>query len=112
MTPVAVLKAARAKIDKSEAWTKGALALDTAGEHTHPRDHDACKWCLVGAVEASSDHDSEWFPALLPVTNAMRDLNAGRPGYYGEFNDHSATTHADVLAVLDRAIELAEGGAK
>lgn len=72
-----------------ERWCKGIV-----------RSSDG-RMCLVGAlIEADAR------PLLEPVLReAVRKVTGRTPGRLERFNDAQATTHAVVLAVLDRARE-------
>ena len=96
------LVAAKALIDTPEKWLKGAL---TTGDGT-------C-FCAMGAVGAaggynllSNDTNPE-LAALIDSIPADFQLQGGRHQLV-EFNDHPDTTHADVMALFDRAIAAAD----
>jgi len=97
-----VLRAARAKIAEPEHWAKGADALNAAGKWADPLSADAVSWCAIGALGVSGRY---WMQAcdlmesLLP-DSCDRDV--------ARFNDDPTTTHADILALFDRAIAAAE----
>lgn len=71
--------------------------------------------CLVGAAKLGTDcHMDEWNPLALNVMENLEleiALSPWRGRCYrkfvaaANFNDHPKTTHADVLALLDAAIE-------
>lgn len=91
------LRAARALIDAPERWTKGVFCLDG-------------KYCALGAALAVS------IPGL-PIELALSDAVPASFHNYGwhlrivrivRFNDAPATTHADIMALFDRAIAKAE----
>jgi len=94
MTTIEALRAARARIDTPEKWWKfewpfnpGLASLDMAIEQV----------C----------NDSGQF-LFGPLTKKVRtSLIAQLPDRFSSlilFNDHPSTTHADVLALFDRAI--------
>lgn len=90
------LIAARALIDTPEKWAQGedlaqgglcaALAC-SAVSHGPTNDFDAMRSALIGVMPGSSH------------SGPMKLVN---------FNDHPDTTHADVMALFDRAIAAAE----
>lgn len=98
---IAVLRLARQRI--STGWGRGALL-----------DHGC--YCLIGACGVRSAQEDE-FPATqaavrllceaLPPDSRPWERGSYAGGLTG-FNDDPATTVEAVLAVLDRAIELAE----
>ena len=117
MDSVAVegLRRARARIERPESWCRTYCALDAHGEPTDPDAKDAVCWCARGALEAEGyyvlaegedtdqiDGDEPWWFLHL----AARRL---RYGSIEAFND--GQSHAEVLALYDRAISLAEAAA-
>lgn len=107
MNTLAILKAARAKIEKPENWTQGVFARNAHGLLTGPHFSDAACWCALGAVKAAlPDHYTGY--------SKMRELlSAACPpgGDIVDFNDDLSTTHADILAMFDRAIAAEEAKA-
>jgi hypothetical protein len=101
MTVVDSLRAARDRISAPGSWTKWALACDEDGHEVDEDSPAARQWCMLGAYEEA--RSGSVYAALRAVVCAER-------GYEGlaDFNDAPETTHADVLAVYDRAIALAE----
>lgn len=104
MTPAELLRKARALLEMQNHWTKRAFALNAEGYVTDPTGNDAVCWCSVGAIRrvAGGAHRT----AVIESTNALTACLSGR--YISEFNDDPNTTHADVLAMFDRAIARAE----
>lgn len=81
------LKKIRTLLGTEQYWCKGVLHTDD-GRH-----------CLVGAVEAVGAH-----PRTLPVVlAAARGVTRKHYLRVEHFNDCAKTSHADVVAVLDRA---------
>lgn len=78
----------REKIDKPEKWCKGAW---------HIRSTDA--YCIIGAAVSVGDAQDA-VEVLYQITAGL--TNQSPPAY----ND--SHTHAEVLAVVDRAIEIAK----
>jgi len=85
------LRAARALIDSPEKWRKGSYGYNTG--------------CLCAAAALWS-LDSE----KRSMSEASHFLRQHVPGgrKLVHFNDDPATTHADILALFDRAIQAAE----
>ena len=113
MTEKEVLEKARELLTPEGAWVQGAHARDVGGERCFSRDPEACQWCLVGAVSRVAHNSGEYrwiLPSLdtlarvgLGVTPGTRDPR--KPGQIlVKWNDHPKRTHAEVLALLDRAI--------
>lgn len=103
-TPAEVLRAARALIEVPERWTKCAFARDAKGIVVSEDEESAVCFCVLGAIYRHPPS---------PLTDGARwFLDESLPETFlgvGTFNDHPSTTHADVLALFDRAIALAEG---
>ena len=98
---VKILRAAREKISAPGAWTQRITARNALGQSTQSRSSDAVCWCARGALWAvSDDSDSpvEWLTAAADVGLIY-------------FNDTPGRTQAEVLAVFDKAIALAEATA-
>lgn len=81
-------------------WTKGATARDKNGVSTSSQNPSAICHCIFGAVLKFKR-----FPENRPVLSHLNALAPGRKVI--KFNDDPRTTHADVLAFLDLAIEKA-----
>lgn len=84
-----VLRAARHLIHKPQRWHKGALPQFRLWGKTY---------CAMTAVMAHSRHF-----VSEPERHLLRQMP---PGYrcVAEYNDAPETTHADILALFDRAI--------
>jgi hypothetical protein len=106
-----VLKAARALIADPKHWTQGELARDADGNPEDEYQPEAVCFCSVGALMRAArvvgdDLNEARFGAFTQVGNITLDL---RGLTIVEFNDAEDTTHADVLAVFDKAIEATKG---
>ena len=100
------LREVRAQIEDENRWTKGALARDSDGRPRDPTGESATCWCLAGAVIVAVDRAYvDDIIRLLDrcVPNGPWGLAAEHP--YVRYNDHDDVTHADVLRLLDQAIE-------
>lgn len=96
------LIAARALIDTPDKWTQHTYARNPHGEITFPEEGDAICFCGQGAVfRVLGNSNSDRLDAALEA------LNQAAGCYFVKLNDDPATTHADVLAVFDRAIAAA-----
>ena len=106
METIDVLKATRALIDTPEKWTKGAYARDARGRVVGWLDPGASCFCVQGAFHKALGHlgDSSFEVWHERVSDAF-------PAHFNsvqEYNDHPDTTHADIMAVFDRAIAAEE----
>lgn len=106
MTNIAqVLRDARALIDTPDKWAKGWCARLANGKATYAADSDAHSFCAVGSLLRVPPHNQqktlEWLNGFVPSRFHRISL----------FNDHPKTTHADIMALFDRAIAVAEAEA-
>lgn len=102
----AILRAARERIARPEAWTRGAYWRDVNGQDC--AQPDAVCFCALGAIRASGGIDDASPPAKA-LKAVVRALGYS---YVHDWNDDTPTTHADVLAAFDRAIAEQEKVAK
>ena len=107
MSVLEYLQAVRERLAVPERWTQGEYARDEMGMATGSCCYDAQCWCLLGAVfreseslDADSNADSE---ALDLLQEAVGSKGKG----LAEWQDAPGRTHAEVLAVIDAAIERA-----
>ena len=99
MTIRDVLITARERITDPRRWCQGALAKDAFGNRVSPVKHNAVRWCAAGACDAT---------AGLMNAQSNAAVNALACELYDKslvsYNDRPETTHADILALYDRAI--------
>lgn len=100
MTLREALVAVRELLADESRWTKGALARDLRGRAVRPEDTRASQWCIYGAAMHVCSEKATRSEAL----NAFR--GSSRKSLLA-LNDRS--THAEVLARLDAAIERCGG---
>ena len=109
------LTKARDLIQDRERWTQSAMARDSDGNPTYVHSESAVCWCDFGAIDFVTNSDTELsLAAMLVLFDAITEEN---PEYreFGHtptrvvvsFND--SHSHADVLRITDRAIELVSG---
>jgi hypothetical protein len=110
----ALLIRARALIERPECWLHEPGAQDRFGVCVWPRDPAACRWDILGALERAWEADTDGLPYDEPVyivaKGVLTEMFREHPGPdwktpLAAYNDHPSTTHADVLALFDRAIE-------
>lgn len=101
MTTKEVLIAARAKIAKPEQWTQGYYAKDAAGIEANPFSTEAACYCVLGVLHASA-------VGGFSFSNAVDAIRDQIDCAISTWNDNPSRTHAEVLAVFDRAIEAVE----
>lgn len=106
---ISTLQRAKAEIEDIENWTKGL-----------PNRYDGKRVmsCAVAAVWDVQLSDGELritrdSPAVIALTEAARQMFPDRiekknhKMLVAQVNDHPDTTHEDIMAMYDRAIELA-----
>ena len=102
MSALATLQAARELLAVPERWTQGCNARNASGAPAMGGDQPV-SFCLDGALQEVA--------RLADAESAGRLLNEvleTRHGYaFVDWNDRGERTHAEVLALLDKAIELA-----
>lgn len=118
LTSLTFLDKAQALIVTPETWCKGPLARDAKGKPIHPADGKACKFCSYGAlIQAELNYGLA--PGTGLVQGAINALNAALPTDFEgpfktplltDYNDARETTHADVMALFERAKAIAENG--
>lgn len=98
-------------LSEETRWTQGESARDASGNPvSYYKDTAAC-WCLAGA-EALASQNAPWprQPGLrgqrMALIEAVRER--GHCNSYVEFNDDPNRKHGEVLAIVKRAIEIAE----
>lgn len=102
-SPREALERAKAHLRDESVWSRGYIARTAFGAPCMPNARCARAWSVRGALHAANTN-------VDAVFYAERALLAALPATHrtlGDFNDDPATTHADVLALLDRAIALA-----
>ena len=107
MTELQILKAARERITDPANWGQGWSAYSSNGYRTSGYDPTAVKFALDGAL-----CNTQAFEHQIRAAKFRVRMQLPREHYLpSEFNDDVNTTHADVLALLDRAIEQCEAEA-
>ena len=101
MTIVEMLKRSRERI--ARGWCQDSYAEDKEGRRTSPLSNFACAWCMMGALrpEGIECMAAEPFLRRLVPHHAL-----------AQFNDAPGRTQAEVLAVYDKAIAMAEAEEK
>jgi hypothetical protein len=103
------LSAMRNLLADPSKWTQAAFARASDGTVLlRGYDKRATCWCLIGASMHCASGGV--FAGPTPRRALERAINerTGTLLSAEAFNDEPSTTHADVLAVIDRAIELAK----
>lgn len=99
----------RSLIDSPENWTKGCLARNKNDKCVYTFSKEACKWCLTGAIYCVVQFGENFDNNKNKIRNDIKFvLSKNISKEYStiiKFNDHSKTTHKDVLNLLDKTIE-------
>lgn len=101
MNPVIdLLRRTRKRIESPDRWCQGFFGMSKTGKRVIPESADAVRWCLMGALMAETGDDMATYRraenALFSIASMAIVL----------FNDRH--THAEVLALIDRTIEMLE----
>lgn len=113
MTASEYLIEARAKIDTPEKWCRKVSCRNAQGAVSHYA--EAVSYCAFGAVDSLGPNWDSWGDPRSPALNEAFDiLNHACISDKGFviFNDAPDTTHADVMMMFDRAIQIAQEAEK
>lgn len=94
------LIAARAFIDTPDKWTKNALSKDASGRNTRYPGGPAVCFCTLGALRQVNNNFNREMTLMGKLAAHVPGDSFDPVGY----NDDFETTHADVLALFDKAI--------
>lgn len=101
---VEVLVNARKILSKEENWTRGSYARDADGHKVYVDSSNAACFCSIGAVATSASPKlSDEYLSALEALGAVVE-----PMPVIAFNDAESTSHKDVMAMFDLAIESLE----
>lgn len=107
MNPTAkLLTQARAVIERG--WCQGCFARDAEGQPVAATDPLAETFCIRGATRVVSPNDDARERAHWHLENAIIDVTQRSYTSLASYNDDPGRTQAEVLAVFDAAIKLAE----
>lgn len=110
MNELDILKAGRELLSDPNRWTKRTLARDKNGHATNdPWDKVSTCFCSVGAIHKVVGPNNDTNRGLkYAVADCLADSALALFGHRGAvvvFNDAPSTTHDQILAVWDHAIE-------
>ena len=96
----------RKLLSEPERWTQGVIARNKNGYRVEPEDSCATSWCLGGAIYLAcctlkfdaTTHVStiSYLATHLPTEFENKEMH--------NYNDSPATTHTDILELLDTTI--------
>jgi len=108
MTTKEILIAARAKIERPECWTQRAFAKTALLNKAKVDSQRAVCWCALGAIAAITREDPNYVnDDVYWLLHRAMGLPANEIAV-AAWNDAPGRTHAEVLAVFERAIKAAE----
>ncbi len=105
------LRGIRELISDKSRWTRDAFAVDAFGCLALSGGSDAVRWCLLGAAQRVVDESSCGtfeYEAGFSAVRGLLDRAAVELGWKRATQANDIGGHAEALAVLDRAITLAE----
>jgi len=107
MTPKEILIAAREIVTEPEHWTRGHYAASARGDMTVVTSCEAVCFCAVGAIRRAvwEDGDENIANAKMAVGQLCRKVGLAGEITLVSWNDAKGRTHAEVLALFDKAIE-------
>ena len=117
-----ILKATREIVSDPANWTQGALSRDSNGARTNILDPRTTCYCTLGALtKAMTDRvmavkklvPEDCYPELADQYDVhFNEITAFLDKLAGDdivnFNDDPDTTHADVINLLDLAVDTVE----
>lgn len=115
---IEVLERALEILSNPAKWTKSTMAKDAIGKSVQPYEPTAACFCMMGAMERGArgileNHQIRDYyaneTALDAEVEAQRTVSHvlyRRRGIYSipGFNDHSETTHDDVVSIMTEAL--------
>ncbi len=107
MQPLEILTKAQELIRDPVNWARGEMARDAQGLRTPAWSHDACSWCALGSLTKIAADGAAPSPTLGQAVNLLTEA----VGWASPASVNDRKTHADVMAMFDRAKELALGRA-
>jgi hypothetical protein len=94
---------------KPRAWCQGVSARDRHDLSCDPKDRDAVKWCMSGALEHFTPFldNTAQSAAKMALSDAIEQVSGTRYAVV-EYNDKTERTKKQVLRVFDLAIKTKE----
>jgi len=109
MNTVQILKDARALIADEKNWTRGEYARNARGYWRGVLSEDSVCFCSIGAMARSAKTTPREIETCDKILQIFSADGLRRVSDLVDFND--GHTHAEVLALFDRAIARAESEA-
>ena len=112
MTVLQLLQKARERIKDEESWCKGSLGIDKNNKNIFTQNKliKAHKVCAVGALYVSCNDIKLNVDAIKVLAKNLPKEKPLKKAYIRItcYNDKKETTHANILALYDRAIKSLE----
>lgn len=119
MNPVTKdLRKVRELLSDPNKWLKGRLANNDKGVGVDPNSPDATCFCLLGATykvtgfygypTCNAAASNQYARVVDRLCDAVRKHHPSYGTSAMGFNDSQGTSHADVLNLIDKAIELSQ----
>lgn len=112
-TVIEILEAVELKLEPHGAWCQNAAARNQQGESVPVNSHDACSWCLMGALAAvkGDNWGREYFTVKGLIRQAITTLTGMQTkdvfAVVQSFNDTRWRTKVEIFTVIQKAKELA-----
>ncbi len=108
MTPSRLLRHAKSQIATPRRWTQCALARNILGQVCSTHSRWATRWDAIGAVYIQPQPQELHAPLKIAALSYLRAAVPAGGRSLSEWHDTPGRTHAEVLALFDRAITNAE----
>lgn len=102
-----VIVRAREILSDPKHWIKSTYARNLVGDSVLATSPHAVCWCSMGALWKAFDEVGKNTTRMEAYTFLQKNLLENED--IAGFNDNPDTTHSDVMAAFDRAIESLEG---
>lgn len=111
MNSIELLTQTKSLIANPDNWIKKKNALSAKGREVKPSSNRACKFCLLGALDRVSALNGFTYSvrneAIYRLEIEVKQVSEYRCVHW--YNDAPKTTHSDVIAILDNAIQTLSG---
>lgn len=90
-----------AELLRTKGWTQGASARTASGREVDSSHYQACRFCMIGAINRASDNDysDENSQALRTMWSLVPNEDIAA------FNDAPGRTVEECIAVLEKAAQ-------
>jgi len=111
MNSIELLTQTKSLIANPDNWIKKKNAISAKGREVKPDSNRACKFCVLGAFDRVSILNNVSYSitkdAIYRLENEVKQVSDFRCVHW--YNDAPKTTHSDVIAILDNAIQTLSG---